>query len=304
MGRLEGRVAIVTGGGRGLGRSHALAFAEGGARVVVNDKGAGLDGEGRDQSPAESVVGEIRKKGGEAVASAHDVADWEEAGHLVRLALETFGELHVLVNNAGIIRDRTLANMSEPEWDAVLRVNLKGHAAPTHHALAYWRDRAKAGKPLKASVVHTTSVGAFTGSFGQANYVAAKLALLGLSRVIDLEGARHGVRTNCVSPAARTRLSESGQDAVTLLHRRQPDGFDPWDPGNVSPLVAWLAEESCPASSQVFQVVGRKLFVLSLPPIVHALENPERWTPEALDGALAGRLVEPLSDVAFFGESD
>ncbi len=303
MGRLEGRVAIVTGAGRGLGRAHALALAEGGASVVVNDKGASIGGEGSDLDPAESVVSEIRAKGGKAVASGHDVADWEEAGGLVRLAIETFGALHVLVNNAGILRDRTLANMSAEEWDAVIRVHLKGHAAPTHHALAYWRDRAKAGSPLKASVVHTTSAGAFTGTFGQSNYAAAKAAVLALSRVVDLEGARHGVRSNCVSPAARTRLSlESGKDAETLFQIRGADGFDPWNPANVSPLVAWLAEESCPASSQIFQVVGRRLFVLSLPPIVHTLENEGRWTPEALERALAGRLVEPLSDAAIFGE--
>ena len=286
MGRLDGRVAIVTGAGRGLGRAHALALAAGGAAVVVNDKGAALDGSGTTMDPAEEVVAEIRASGGRAVASAHDVADWAQARAMIDLAVSSFGDLHVLVNNAGILRDRTLANLAEEEWDAVLRVHLKGHAAPTRHAMGYWRERAKAGHVVAASIVHTSSVAAFTGNFGQAAYSAAKLAVLALSRTVALEGAKIGVRSNAVSPSARTRFTE-GMGGLP-----PPTGdFDPREPGNVSPLVAWLAEAACPANAQVFQVYGNRLFVFTMPAIAHELVNPGRWTAEALDVALAGKLV-------------
>ena len=286
MGRLDGRVAIVTGAGRGLGRAHALALAAAGAAVVINDKGAALDGSGTTVGPAEEVVAEIRAAGGRAVASAHDVADWQQARAMIDLAVASFGDLHVLVNNAGILRDRTLANLAEEEWDAVLRVHLKGHAAPTRHAMGYWRDRAKAGHAVAASVVHTSSVAAFTGNFGQAAYSAAKLAVLALSRTVALEGAKIGVRSNAVSPSARTRFTE-GMGGLP-----PPTGdFDPRDPANVSPLVAWLAEAACPANAQVFQVYGNRLFVFTMPAIAHELVTAGRWTAEALDTALAGRLV-------------
>src|ERR1700730_1837848 len=193
MNRLSRRVAIVTGAGRGLGRAHALRLAAEGAAVVVNDLGGDVHGDGQDLTPAQQVVQEICDGGGQAIASGHDVADWEQAEALIRLAVDRFGDVHVLVNNAGILRDRTLANMSEGEWDAVIRVHLKGHAAMTRHALAYWRDRSKGGHPISASIVHTTSIAAFAGSFGQANYTAAKMGIVGLSRVAALEGARYGV---------------------------------------------------------------------------------------------------------------
>ncbi len=287
MGRLDGRVAIVTGAGRGLGRAHALCLAAEGAAVVVNDVGAELDGTGRTATPAEAVVAEIRAGGGRAAASAHDVADWMDAARLVEFAVATFGDLHVLVNNAGILRDRTLANMSEDDWDAVIRVHLKGHAAPSRHAMAYWRDRAKGGAPVRAAVIHTSSIAGYLGSFGQANYSAAKLAVVALSRVIQLEGARYGVRSNVVSPSARTRLTAGGGAA-----ERPTPRFDARDPANVSPLVAWLAAADCPANGQYFQVYGSRLLVLGLPPIVHDLLNPGgRWTLDDLDRELPSRLL-------------
>lgn len=294
MGRLEGRVAIVTGAGRGLGRAHALFLAGQGASVVVNDLGGDVHGVGADINPAQAVVNEILAAGGHAVASGHDVADWADSKELVRLAVDSFGDLHVLVNNAGILRDRTLANMAEDEWDAVLRVHLKGHAAPSRHASAYWKDRAKAGVTVKASVINTTSVAAFTGNFGQANYSAAKAAILALSSVIALEGARYGVRSNAVSPSARTRISLAVPGAVDELAPTWA-AFDRLDPANVSPLIGWLAEEGCPANAQVFQLIGERLIVSSMPPIVHDLRTKGRWTLEELDRELPTRLVKPLT---------
>jgi NAD(P)-dependent dehydrogenase (short-subunit alcohol dehydrogenase family) len=285
MARLAGRVAIVTGAGRGLGRAHALCLAAEGAAVVVNDVGAELDGTGRSLTPAEEVVADIRASGGRAAASSHDVADWADARRLVEFAVSTFGDLHVLVNNAGILRDRTLPNLSEDDWDAVIRVHLKGHAAPSRHAMAYWRDHAKGGQPVQASVIHTSSIAGYLGSFGQANYSAAKLAVVALSRVIQLEGARYGVRSNVISPSARTRLTGGAPAPST-------SAFDPRDPANVSPLVAWLAAAECPANGQYFQVYGSRLLVLSLPPIVHDLLNPGgRWTLADLDRELPSRLI-------------
>jgi NAD(P)-dependent dehydrogenase (short-subunit alcohol dehydrogenase family) len=297
-GRLAGRVAIVTGAGRGLGRSHARYLASQGAAVVVNDRGGDVHGRGDDASPAEVVARAIRAEGGQAVASGHDVADWEQAAELVQLAVDSFGALHVLVNNAGILRDRTLANMAESDWDDVLRVHLKGHAAPSRHAMAYWREQARAGTPLAASVVHTTSIAAFSGNFGQANYTAAKSAVLGLSRVIALEGAKFGVRSNAVSPSARTRITVSRPD-------NEPDDItewnenDPLDPANVSPLIGWLAEEKCPANAQVFHTYGNRVIVVSMPSIVHDLRTEGRWTPETLDEALPSRLLE-LTELGAF----
>lgn len=275
----------MTGAGRGLGRAHALALASGGAAIIVNDLGGDVHGQGRDSSPAEHVVAEVTARGGRAVVSHHDVSDWSQANELVELALETFGDLHVLVNNAGILRDRTLAKMEETEWDAVLRVHLKGHAATIRHAVAYWRAQAKTGQVVRASVVNTTSVAGFAGNFGQAAYAAAKLGIVGLSRVAALEGARYGVRSNAVSPSARTRLEESLQPAT--------GEFDAFDPANVSPLVAWLAEADCPATAQIFQIYGDRLVVVGMPAPVHYLKNGARWTPETLDAVLPNRLLVP-----------
>jgi NAD(P)-dependent dehydrogenase (short-subunit alcohol dehydrogenase family) len=285
--RLAGRVAVVTGAGRGLGRCHALYLASQGAAVVVNDLGGDLGGEGTDPTPARQVVAEIEAAGGRALVSGHDVSSWTQAGDIVQLALDSFGRLDVVVNNAGILRDRTLANLSEDEWDAVLRVHLKGHAAMSAHAMAHWRARSKAGEAVQASLVHTTSVAAFTGNFGQAAYAAAKNGIAALSQVAALEGARYGVRSNAISPSARTRLEDSLAPSA--------EAFDRFDPANVSPLIGWLAEASCPATGQVFQIYGDRLVVIAMPAPVHRLATEGRWTPEALDAALAGRLLAPPS---------
>jgi len=209
MKQLEGRVAVVTGSGRGLGREHALLFAAEGARVVVNDVGSGPDGMGADGTPAQQVVDEIVANGGEAVANTDDVTDWNGAKHLVDQAVGTFGDLHILVNNAGILRDRMIVTMTESEWDSVIAVHLRGHFCPLRHAAAYWRDQSKAGKTVDAAVVHTTSTSGLFANVGQANYGTAKSGIATLSQIASKELARYGVRSNAIAPAARTRLTES-----------------------------------------------------------------------------------------------
>jgi NAD(P)-dependent dehydrogenase (short-subunit alcohol dehydrogenase family) len=291
--RLTGRVAIVTGAGRGLGREHALALAAHGASVVVNDLGAELDGTGADASPAQQVVDEITRAGGSAVLSGHDVADWEQAQALVGLAVESFGDLHVLVNNAGILRDRTLANLAEDDWDAVIRVHLKGHAATTRHAMAYWRDAGKRGEVADRSVVMTSSIAGLAGNFGQAAYSSAKAAVLGLSSVVRLEGEKYGVRSNVVSPGARTRLGVSAPGAEEELAPPE-EGFDPYHPANVSPLIAWLADVNCPANGQVFHTAGSRIVVSAMPPIEEELFTEGRWTLDQLDAELPSKLVAPM----------
>jgi NAD(P)-dependent dehydrogenase (short-subunit alcohol dehydrogenase family) len=292
--RLSGRVAIVTGGGRGLGRAHALALAAHGARVIVNDLGGDVQGQGRDPTPAQEVVAEIREAGGEAMVSGHDVSDWSQAEALIGAAVESFGDLHIVVNNAGILRDRTLANLTEAEWDAVIRVHLKGHAATTRHAMAWWRERSKSGQEVKASLIHTTSLAGLVGTFGQANYAAAKLGIVALSRVAAVEGAKYGVRSNALSPSARTRIE-------TSLKPPPPGVFDVFDPANVSPLVVWLALADCPATGQIFQAYGNRVEVLAPTTIAADLRTEGRWTVDALDRALAGRLP-PAPRLADFVE--
>lgn len=282
-GRLSGRVAVVTGAGRGLGRGYALALASHGAAVLVNDLGSDLHGVGQDGSPAQEVVEEIQTKGGKAAVSGHDVSDWADAERMVRQAIDTFGDLHIVVNNAGILRDRLFANMSEEEWDAVIRVHLKGHAAPSRHAMAYWRERAKAGHPVAASIINTTSLAGLLGNFGQANYASAKLAVVGLARTLALEGAKYGVRANALSPSARTRIE-------TSLQPPPPGVFDVFDPDNVAPLVCWLALADCPASGQVFQAYGNRVEIIQPSAIALDLRADGRWRLDDLDEALRHKL--------------
>src|ERR687892_1856970 len=207
MGALDGRVAIITGAGRGLGREHALLFAEEGAKVVVNDLGGDIHGEGADRAPAQQVVDEIEKMGGEAVANVDSAADWDGAQRLIQTAIDTFGDLHVLVNNAGILRDRVIVNMTEEEWDAVIHVHLKGHFCPTRHAAAYWREQSKAGKEVKASVINTSSTSGLLGNPGQTNYGAAKAGIAAFTQICAMELPRYGVRSNAIAPAPRTRMT-------------------------------------------------------------------------------------------------
>jgi NAD(P)-dependent dehydrogenase (short-subunit alcohol dehydrogenase family) len=256
-GLVEGRVAIVTGAGRGIGREHALSLARHGAKVVVNDLGATVDGSGGDLSPAHDVVDEIKAMGGEAIANGDNVADWEGAQRLINSAIETFGDLHAIVNNAGILRDRVLANMTEQEWDAVINVHLKGTFAPSRWAVAYWREQAKAGKPVSGRIVNTTSVSGIYGNAGQANYGAAKAGIAAFTNIVALEVARYGVTVNAVGPVALTRMTEGLGPAPESDEAREARA-----PHWIAPIVTWLcSEEAAGVTGRVFEASGQTLAV-------------------------------------------
>jgi NAD(P)-dependent dehydrogenase (short-subunit alcohol dehydrogenase family) len=260
MGQLDGRVAIITGAARGLGRAHALLFAAEGALVVVNDVGIGPDGRAEPDSSAQAVVDEITAAGGRAVANSDDVSDWDGGRRLVQAAIEAFGDLHVLVNNAGYLRDRMLVNMDEEDWDSVISVHLKGHFVPTRHAARYWRERSKAGAEVAASIINTSSTSGLHGNPGQLNYGAAKAGIGAMTVIAAQELGRYGIRVNAVAPAARTRLTEGTPGLAELVAPPSDSNrFDEWDPANVSPLVAWLATEGCTTSGQVLYAFGGEI---------------------------------------------
>jgi NAD(P)-dependent dehydrogenase (short-subunit alcohol dehydrogenase family) len=285
---LAGRVAIITGAGRGLGREHALFMASEGARVVVNDRGVAMDGLDRQGSPADDVVAEIEALGGEAVANDDDVTDWAGGRRLIETALDRFGDLHVLINNAGILRDRALVNMTEEEWDDVIAVHLKGHFVPTRHAAAYWRGQTKSGAAVRAAVINTSSTSGLLGNPFQANYGAAKAGIGAFTIIAALELGRYGVRVNCVVPAARTRLT-SATEGLGDMVKAPEDGvtFDIWDPANVSPLVGWLATERCPVTGKVFFIQGGMVRLMTPWVIGDGVDRPHRWTLDELDDELA-----------------
>jgi NAD(P)-dependent dehydrogenase (short-subunit alcohol dehydrogenase family) len=260
VGVLDGRVAVVTGAGRGLGREHALLLAAEGAHVVVNDLGGAAAGGGSDATPAELVVEEIEAAGGTAVANADDVADWDGARRLVESSVRQLGGLDVLVNNAGILRDGFLVGMDEGDWDAVVKVHLKGHFAPLHFAAQHWRDQAKAGSKVDASVINTSSAAGLFGNPGQLNYGAAKAGIATMTLIAAAELARYGVRVNAIAPVARTRLTEEVPVIGDMLRRPLEAGvFDVFDPANVAPLVVYLASPLCELTGQVYAVHGGKI---------------------------------------------
>ena len=258
MGHLDDRVVIVTGAGRGVGREHALLLAAEGACVVVNDLGGEQDGSGHNTGPAQDVVDEIVAAGGRAVANGDSVTDGEGVQRMIGQAVDTYGGLHAVVSNAGILRDRMLVSMSEEDFDSVIDVHLKGTWLVMHHAANYWRERSKAGDPVKASIVNTTSTSGLHSNVGQSNYGPAKSAIATLSVLGAKELWRYGVRVNAVAPAARTRLTESTPGLSERMVAND-DGFDPWDPANISPLIGWLCTEDCPATGQVYWSMGNKV---------------------------------------------
>jgi NAD(P)-dependent dehydrogenase (short-subunit alcohol dehydrogenase family) len=320
MAWLDGRVAIVTGAARGIGREHALLLASEGAKVVVNDRGSSAaddtdypaldrpaDAEAEVDSgrpvpaggcdddagsdPAEEVVAEIEANGGEAIANSDDVADWQGGKHLIDVALEAFGDLHVLVNNAGILRDRFLVNMTEEEWDTVIEVVLKGHFVPLRHAASYWREQFKQGHPVRASVINTSSTSGLLGNPGQANYGAAKAGIGALTIIAAEEMARYGVRVNAIVPAARTRLTEGALGLGEIVAApSDPGRFDEWDPANVAPLVAWLASEACHVTGRVFYTFGGTIALMSGWTRSQGISKPGRWTIDEIAAELPSEL--------------
>jgi NAD(P)-dependent dehydrogenase (short-subunit alcohol dehydrogenase family) len=287
----DGRVVIVTGAGRGIGRGHALEFARQGANVVVNDLGAEVDGTGSSAAPAGQVVDEIRAMGGEAVVNGDDVSDWEGAQRLINTAVETFGRLDVLVNNAGILRDRMLVNMSDGEWDAVIKVHLRGTFAPTRWAAAYWREQSKAGQPVDARIINTSSPSGIYGNVGQANYGAAKAGIAAFTVITSMELGRYGITVNAVAPAALTRMTESL--AGVAASAAESDEFNRMAPDNIAPLVVWLGSaESKDITGRVFNVVGGHISVAEGWHEGPTADKETRWDPAELGSVIPGLVAK------------
>jgi NAD(P)-dependent dehydrogenase (short-subunit alcohol dehydrogenase family) len=289
MGALDGRVAVITGAGRGIGREHALLFAAEGANVVVNDLGGNNDGSGADTGPAQEVADEIIAAGGSAVANTDNVATWAGAKALVEQAVAEFGKLDVVVNNAGILRDAFLAGIEEQQWDSVIAVHLKGHAAVLHHAAAYWKAQSKAGNQPSGAVINTCSASGVTlPNAGQANYGAAKAGIAALTLVAAEELERYGVRVNAIAPIARTRLTLAtpGMGAIFAMEVEEGE-FDMFSPANIAPLVAYLATEKCPHTGQVFAVQGGSIQKLQGWTVSASTDSDDPWTIDDVDGRLA-----------------
>jgi len=290
MGICDGRVVIVTGGGRGLGRAHSLAFAAEGAKVVVNDLGATLDGAPTDESPAAETVRDIEAMGGQAIVNGDDIADWDGAANLLQQTIDTFGGLDTVVCNAGIVRDRMFANMSVDEWDAVIRVHLRGVFCPLRQAAAYWRDESKAGNTRAARIVTTSSGAGLRGSIGQSNYVAAKAGIAALTLNMAAELGRYGVMANTIAPSARSRMTEQG---MPEMMKKPESGFDAMDPANISPFVVWLGSGDCDVTGRALELVGGEVCVMNGWNRGPAVDEGRRFDP-----AEVGPVVRALVDEA------
>jgi NAD(P)-dependent dehydrogenase (short-subunit alcohol dehydrogenase family) len=299
MGICEGRVAIVTGAGRGIGRAHALELGRQGARVVVNDLGAALDGQGRSEGPAQDVVDEIVAAGGEAIANGADVGDWNATGELVAAALANFGRLDAVINNAGFLRDRMFVSATEDEWDAVVRVHLKGHFCLSRHACAHWREQSKAGEAVDARIVNTSSGAGLQGSVGQSGYSAAKAAIVGLTLVQAAELGRYGITSNAIAPSARTRMTE---ELFAEAMAKPDSGFDVAAPENIAPLVTWLASaESRDVTGRVFEVSGGEISVADGWRKGPAVDKGERWEPDEIGPVVHDLLRKAVSPQKVYG---
>jgi len=303
MGLVDGRVVIVTGAGGGIGRAHALAFAAEGARVVVNDIGVGLDGSpAGGGSAAQGVVDEITAAGGEAIADGSNIADWDQAAGLIQTAVETFGALDVLVNNAGIVRDRMMANTSEEEFDAVIAVHLKGHFAAMRHAASYWRGLSKEGKApeeIDARIINTSSGAGLQGSVGQGNYSAAKAGIAAMTLVGAAEMSRYGVTVNAIAPSARTRMTET---VFADMMSTQEDDFDAMAPENISPLVVWLGRvQSRDITGTVFEVEGGKIRIAEGWAHGPQIDKGAQWDPAELGPVVVDLLAKSRPPVPVYG---
>lgn len=286
----ENRVVIITGAGGGLGKAYALAFAAEGAKVLVNDINL---------AAAEAVAAEIREAGGEACADSHDITEYAAAGEIVRQVIETFGDLHVLVNNAGICRDRMFASLTEADWDAVMAVHLKGHFCIASHAVKYWREQAKGGVAVKARIINTSSGAGLQGSIGQSNYAAAKGGIAALTLVQAAELARYGITANALAPAARTGMTEQVFAAVM---QKPEQGFDYFAPENVAPIVVWLgSEQSQSVTGRLFEVEGGKLSIADGWRKGPEVDKGERFVPEELGGVVAQLLAEAVPAQKVYG---
>ena len=279
MGLLDGKVAVVTGAGRGIGRGEAILLAAEGARVVVNDVGGEWDGSGQDPRPASEVVEEIRGAGGEAVGHYDDISEPAGAAELLKLALDTWGQIDCFVNNAGILRDRMTFNMTPEEWDAVIKVHLRGTFLCTQAVCGHWRERSKAGDQTSGRIVNTSSTSGLLGNVGQSNYGAAKAGIAGFTQIVALEMARYGVTVNAIAPGARTRMTEK-----TFGDLAAPEGqFDPLDPDNIAPLVAYLcSDQAAHISGQVFGITGGLVQLYQGWTPVSELDKDARWEPKEL----------------------
>ena len=299
MGICDGRVVVITGAGRGLGRSHALAFAHEGAKVVVNDLGGAPDGTGASVGPADEVVAEIRAMGGEAISNADDVADFDAAAALIKSAIDTFGRLDVVVNNAGILRDRMFVNVQPDEWDATIRVHLRGHFCVGRHAAAYWRDRTKAGETVDARLINTSSGAGLMGSVGQTAYAAAKAGIAAMTIVQAVELGRYGVTVNGLAPSARTRLTEG---VFVDMMKEVEGGFDAMDPDNISPLVVWLGSaESRDVTGRLFEIEGGVLSVCDGWQHGPRIEKDRRWEPSEVGPAVRELITKAPPPAPVYG---